>query len=280
VRKRPLLSFFALTFGITWGLGACYMLFPDQLVALFGPISNTNPLFYLAVYAPSFSALVITACTSGGPGLRDLLRRLFRWRVGLRWYLIVFLGMPSLIVGSAAVTAWFSGEPVKLVSRDWQLALYGVVTSLLLDPGPLGEELGWRGFALPRLLQGRGALSASIILGLIWGVWHLPAFLIQGLPQNQLSLPAFLVGTAALSVLMTWVYQHTRESILIAVLIHWLFNLDYLPRGTMPVMAGILSMAALVVVAVSGPTRLSRRPQPPELNLAPLESLKASEVAR
>jgi membrane protease YdiL (CAAX protease family) len=254
------------------------MLFPDRLVALFGPISNTNPLFYLAVYAPSISAIVVTAWTAGGAGLRDLLSRLFRWRVGIQWYLIVFLGMPGLLVGSAAVTAWFSGEPVKFVPHSWQLPLYGVLTSLLLDPGPLGEELGWRGFALPRLLQVRSALTASLILGLIWGLWHVPAFLIQGLPQNQLSLPAFLVGCAALSVLMTWVYQHTRGSILFAVLIHWLFNTEYLPRGTLPVLAGILSVAALVVVAVSGPTRLSRSPQPPDLEPAPHKRLKESPI--
>src|SRR5262249_59224222 len=92
------------------------------------------------------------------------------------------------------------------------------------------------GFALPRLLQRHSALTASLILGLIWGIWHLPAFFLSGLPQNQLSLPAFLVGTVALSVLMTWVYQHTHGSILFAILIHWIFNTDFLPRGTLPIL--------------------------------------------
>jgi len=105
MRNRPLLSFFALTFAITWGIGACYALFSDRLVVLFGPISHTNPLFYLAVYAPSFSALVVTAYVDGIPGLRELLSRLFRWRVGIQWYLIVFLGLPALLIGSAALSA-------------------------------------------------------------------------------------------------------------------------------------------------------------------------------
>jgi membrane protease YdiL (CAAX protease family) len=257
MRKRPLLSFFVLTFAITWGLGACYALFPDRLVAWFGPISNTNPLFYAAVYAPSLSAVIVTAYADGISGLRVLLGRLVRWRVGIHWYLIVLLGMPALIVGSAILSAWLSGESFHFSQGHRQLALYPVLLSLVLDPGPLGEELGWRGFALPRLLQRHSALTASIILGLIWGIWHLPAFFINGLPQNQLSLPAFLVGCVALSVLITWVYQHTQGSTLFAILIHWIFNTDFLPRGSLPALAAILTVAALVIVGVCGP-QLSR----------------------
>jgi membrane protease YdiL (CAAX protease family) len=260
MRKRPLLLFFVLTFAITWGLGACYAMFPDRLVALFGPISNANPLFYVAVYAPSLSALIVTAYVDGIPGLRELLSRLLRWRVGLQWYLIVFLGMPSLIVGSAALTAWFSGESFDFEKGRRPWALYPILLSLVLDPGPLGEELGWRGFALPRLLHRHSALTASVIVGLIWGLWHLPAFFISGLPQNQLSLPAFFVGCVALSVLMTWVYQHTQGSLLFAILIHWLFNTDFLPRGTLPVLTAVLTLAALVAVGVSRPAWLSRTP--------------------
>jgi membrane protease YdiL (CAAX protease family) len=228
------------------------------VVALFGPISNRNPLFYLAVYAPSISALLVTAYVDGNAGLRDLLSRLFRWRVGVRWYLIVFLGMPALIVASAILGAWFSGEPLRFGSEHGQLAVAAVLVSLVADPGPLGEELGWRGFALPRLLRRWNALSASVILGSIWGLWHLPSFFIRELPQSHLSIPAFLVGTVALSVLMSWVYRSTHESILLAVLIHWIFNADYLPRGSFPVMAVVLTVAALVVVGVSWRQWLSR----------------------
>jgi membrane protease YdiL (CAAX protease family) len=257
MKNRRLLSFFILTFAISWGIGALYALFPDRLVAVFGPISNSNPLFYVAVYAPSLSALVVTAYADGIAGLRDLLRRLFRWRVGIRWYLVVFLGMPALLVGSGVLSAWWSGQPFKFEQGHKPLALYPMLISLVLDPGPLGEELGWRGFALPRLLYSRSAVTASFIVGLIWGLWHLPAFFINGLPQNQVSLPAFLVAVVALSVLMTWVYQHTHGSILVAILIHWVFNTDFLPRGTFSAVAAVLAVAALVVVGLSGP-RLSR----------------------
>src|SRR5260370_34724501 len=110
MRSRPLVAFFVLTFAITWGLGACYMLFPARFEALFGEISNTNPLFLVAVYAPSVSALIVTGYTRGVSGLRELLSRLLRWRVGLKWYLTVFLGVPLLLLGSAALSPWFSGE--------------------------------------------------------------------------------------------------------------------------------------------------------------------------
>jgi membrane protease YdiL (CAAX protease family) len=263
LKRHSLLAFFLLTFSITWGLGACFALFPNRLVAWFGEVSVANPLFLVAVYAPSLSALLVTALTRGAPGLWDLLRRLLHWRVGLRWYLIVLLGIPALGVGAAALSAWLYGDALALDPAHWHLALWPLLTSLVIDPGPLGEEIGWRGFALPRLLVGRSALSASLILGLVWGIWHLPAFFVPGLPQNQLSIPAFLVGTTALSVLMAWVYQNTQGSILLAVLIHWLVNAVYMPRGRLPVTAGVLAVAALIVVAVNGPAHLSRTPGKP-----------------
>jgi membrane protease YdiL (CAAX protease family) len=265
MRRHPLLAFLLLTFSITWGIGACFALFPGRLAALFGEMSVSNPLFLIAVYAPSFSALVVTGITGGAAGIRDLLSRLLRWRVGLRWYLTVFLGVPALSLGAAVLNAWLSGQNLEFGSVHSELALYPLLTSLVTDPGPLGEELGWRGFALSRLLSGRSALSASVILGLVWGLWHLPAFFIPGLPQNQLSIPAFLLGNVALSVLMTWVYQNTQGSILFAVLIHWLANLC-LPLAPLPVVSGALALAALIVVAVHGPacfTRMQSEPSAP-----------------
>jgi CAAX protease family protein len=260
MKSRPLVAFFVLTFAITWGIGACFALYRTSLETLFGKISGSNPLFLVAVYAPSFSALIVTGYTGGVSGLRELLSRLLRWRVGLRWYLIVLLGVPLLLLGSAVLSAWFSGHSLEFTPRHWALAIYPLLSSLLRDPGPLGEELGWRGFALPRLLERRSALSASLILGLIWGLWHLPAFFFSGLPQSQFSLPAFLVVVVDLSVLMTWVFQNTRHSVLMAILIHWLFNANDLPRGTFPVMAAVFTAAALIVVLVSGLTHLSRTP--------------------
>jgi CAAX protease family protein len=285
MKRRPLLGFFVLTFGLTWGLGACFALFPNQLTAVFGPVSISNPLFILAVYAPSISSIVMTGLLDGAAGIRRLLARLVHWRNGLRWYLAILLGLPALSAIALLSSSAFTRTPLTL-EHWYQLFLLGptghdivasltstsgghlgvigvILASLFLDPGPLGEELGWRGFALPRLLEGRSALSAGLILGVVWGVWHLPAFIIAGTPQSQISITAFMVGIVALSVLMTWIFNGTRGSVLMAILFHWTMNaclgLGQMPLATFTV--AVLAIAAIVVVLVAGAAHLSRTPQ-------------------
>ena len=279
MKRRPLTAFFALTFGLTWGLGACFALFPAQLTAVFGKVSVTNPLFMLAVYAPSISAIVVTGFIDGAAGIRRLLGGFLRWRIGIQWYLAILVGIPMLSVVAILVNAAIAQTPPG-IDHWYQLFLLGptghwiadaagagglwsvvlvILGSFLADPGPFGEELGWRGFALPRLLNGRSALSAGVILGIIWGVWHLPAFLIGGTPQNSMSFPLFMIGAVGISVLMTWAFKGTRGSVLAAVLIHWTFNtcsdLTKMPLALISV--GLIVIAAALVVAITGP-ELSR----------------------
>ena len=112
---------------------------------------------------------------------------------------------------------------------------------------------------LPRLLSGRSALVAGVILGIIWGVWHLPAFLIGGTPQNSMSFPLFIIGAVGISVLMTWAFNGTRGSVLSAVLIHWTFNtcLDLTRMPLALISVGLIVIAAALVIAITGP-ELSR----------------------
>jgi membrane protease YdiL (CAAX protease family) len=228
--------------------------------AWFGPISPANPLFYLAVYAPSIAAVTVTGYTGGVAGLKDLFGRLLLWRAGLRWYAIVLLGVPALLLISAALSAWLAGNSRILLPDHWQLAIVPFLMSLAIDPGPLGEELGWRGFALPRLLDGRrSALTAAVLLGVVWGTWHLPAFFFSGLPQSGFSFGAFLLGNIALSVLMTWVFQNTGGSVLFAILIHWLVNTRFVPRGTFDMFCGVCAVAAVIVAFATGPTLRAKR---------------------
>jgi uncharacterized protein len=275
MRRHPLLAYFALTFGLTWGLGACFALFPDQLTTVFGKMSVANPLFILAVYAPGISAIIVSGRIDGPAGVRRLLGGLLRWRIGVRWYLAILVGIPMLSAIAMLLSAALARTPL-MVDHWYQLFLLGpsgqqivraagagglwsailaILGSFLADPGPLGEELGWRGFALPRLLKGRSALSAGVILGIIWGVWHLPAFIIAGTPQNNMSFPLFMIGVVALSVLMTWAFKGTGGSVLAAALIHWTFNTctDMTRMPLALVSVGVLVLAAAVVVAVSGP---------------------------
>jgi Type II CAAX prenyl endopeptidase Rce1-like len=115
------------------------------------------------------------------------------------------------------------------------------------DPGPLGEELGWRGFALPELLKNRSPWLAGLMLGVIWGIWHLPAFFVAGFTQSSISIPVFMISIVALSTLMAWVFKGTHGSLLLAVLGHAMFNLC-MDLGTMPLASAVmLVMAALAV---------------------------------
>jgi membrane protease YdiL (CAAX protease family) len=218
MRRHPLLAYFALTFGLTWSLGACFALFPDQLTTVFGEMSVANPLFILAVVRTRISAVIMSGLITGPAEVRQLLGGLLRWRIGTQWYVAIFVGIPMLSAIAMLLTAALARTPLG-IDHWYQLFLLGptghhivqaaaagelwrvaptILGSFLADPGPLGEELGWRGFALPRLLKGRSALSAGIILGVIWGVWHLPAFIISGTPQKSMSFPLFMIGVVAL----------------------------------------------------------------------------------
>jgi uncharacterized protein len=256
MHQRSLRAFFLLTFTITWGIAALLLLIPVQMTAWFGAMSAHNPLFRLAVFAPTIAAIVVTVSIDGLTGLRALFSRLVRWRFGLQWYLFVLVGIP--ILGLCA-TVLGGGTPA-LALTPWYLVIPVVISQIYLDPGPLGEELGWRGYALPRLLEGRSALSASLLLGLTWFIWHLPAFLIGGSPQLGLSLPAFLLSALALSILATWLYHNTQGSVLPSVLLHLTANFALNLLGAPLVLfSSLLGITALIVVVTTRETQLSSK---------------------
>jgi len=182
-------------------------------------------------------------------GLAALLSRLVRWRFGVQWYLFVLLGIPALGLGAALL----GGQTPAFDLRHWYLLIPALLSQIYLDPGPLGEEMGWRGYALPRLLGQGKPLAASLRLGVIWFIWHLPAFLIGGTPQTRLSLPAFFLSALALSILATWLYQHTNGSVLPSVLLHLManFSLNIL-HAPLILFGGLLGMMALLIVAQFG----------------------------
>jgi membrane protease YdiL (CAAX protease family) len=217
-REGGLIAFFLLTYLITWGLAAFLFLLPGPFEALFGKMSMSSPVFVVAVAAPTISATILTYMRNRWPGLRNLYSRLARWRFGLQWYALVLIGIPIIgyLVGRLS-----GGRPSADLNTPL-LVLSFLISQLIL--GPLGEELGWRGFALPRLLQRFSPLLASLILGAIWGVWHLPSFFVSTLVQSSLAIPVFLFGALCMSILSTWFYLHTGGSVLITVLFHLAFN--------------------------------------------------------
>jgi membrane protease YdiL (CAAX protease family) len=221
---RPLGAFFLLAFAWTWLTALLMMVAPDWVDRTIGPIGPRNPLFTIAVYGPSIAAIAVTAFTQGGAGVAALLRKLVLWRFHPGYYIAVLVGVPVLAAIAGHLGEWMMGIP----SAPHIAAIPGwlkvLPIALVLDPGPLGEELGWRGFALPRMVRRFGAPLASGMLGLIWGVWHYPAFKVPGMPQNALNFPLFLVATIVLSIIAAWLVLRTRGSVLIAVLFHLAVN--------------------------------------------------------
>jgi uncharacterized protein len=245
IRRYPLISFFVLAYTLTWPLI---------------PLVSVSPLFGLpALFGPALAAIIVAAVVDGRSGLRDLLGRMVRWRVGALWYAVA-LGLPMVLALAAAGLHLLLG-PQTSVNLGGLFILNFVVFVLII-----GEELGWRGYALPRLLAERSALTASLILGALWGAWHLPTFFVPGAPQYGLPFSAFVFLTMAYSVLIGWVYVHTEGSVLVATLLHGAINLSqgFFLGGVGPareywLLAGVYGAAALAVALVFG-SNLSRRP--------------------
>jgi membrane protease YdiL (CAAX protease family) len=259
VRRRPPTSFFTLTYAAAWSLWIPLVILRDRLPGALGFL-----LVLLGSLVPSTVAILLIAVLHGKPGVRKLLGRLLRWRIGLRWYLVVLV-LPMLVPLGIGLSVLLGGS-APAVDATIPIALVMFVFSIF--PGSaLGEELGWRGFALPHLQADRSALGASLVLGALWGAWHLPLWL-TGTDSHPLSLyPAFVLAVIAASVIYTWMYNSTGGSLLIIVLYHAASNLPITllitPLGikmTQPflIYVSLMVIAAVAVVLATGAAHLSR----------------------
>src|SRR5215203_2023701 len=258
IRRHPLITFFVLAFVLSWWP---WILYSFDLVP--------NPI---VGFGPFLAALVVLAVTEGKTGIVGLLRRMVRWRVGLQWYLVVILGPAafSLMVAGIYVVlggSWAVAAPPSI--REGPLLLLPLFLAILTLTDGLGEELAWRGFALPRLLTQYNALVASLILGVIWALWHLPLVWTEGNAMFHQPVWLLLVDITAKSVLFTWVFLHTRGSVLIAMLFHGATNLfivspDVASTGdlTLPLLAAVAKWVLVVVVILVAGPGLARGPRP------------------
>jgi membrane protease YdiL (CAAX protease family) len=264
MKRHPLLSFFGLAFGISWGLGAIFFMFSAQFIQLFGEPDLGKPFYnmynHLATAGVPIAALVVIARMHGAAGVRSYLRRFLHWRVGVRWYLLAVVLLPVLYACSRIIYISFGGEAGNYFFSPWYLVIPSALFQLINDAGPM-EEFGWRGFALP-LLQGKfNAFWATIILGLIWAVWHIPAFFIPGTAQSAWDLPTFFLNMVSLSIIMTVLYNATSGSILLAFLFHWQinnpFHLSAFPDDKL-IFTLLFAVVAVVLTVILGPKRLGR----------------------
>jgi membrane protease YdiL (CAAX protease family) len=244
--------YFVLAFLVTWSLQLPAVLAARGWIA--GPPERYMMLVGLGAFGPAAAAMM--AARVEGTGVRALLRPLGTWRVGVRWYLAALL-LPGgiFVVAAGAYDALGHVEPLFYLPNQPAFVAAAIVF-------PLGEEVGWRGFALPRLIERFGPLAASFILGVLWTLWHIPMLTLQGVsPELYFVFVPFMVGG---SILFTWIYRHTRGSLLLAVLAHVGVHLNNpghaMPQRATPMVIHTVAYVALAVALVLGDRRAWREP--------------------
>lgn len=253
MRQRDLIPFFAMAFLVAWGILALYMFASETMVRLFGSLTGQHPLFYLAVYAPAIAALILVLFRHGIDGTRRFLSRLLLWRVSIQWYVLLIVVVPLVFYLAALVKEGTYDTLFQFPS----VLTYLLALLLMAIKGPI-EEIGWRGLALPLLQRSMAPIWASLVLGVIWAVWHLPAFLLSGTPQSAWSLTPFFVGTVALSVIVTPLFNSSRGSILLPAFFH-LQLINPLWPDAQPYDTWLFVLVAAVVVLLNWDAMFSQR---------------------
>lgn len=263
MRRHPLVSFFGTTYAVSWIFLLAEVLtiwgvLPDSGRSCGGTSASCQVvvLNVLFTFGPAFAAIVVTSLLEGREGVTRLRQRIRQVRAGWVWYGCVLVGIPALLVGGLliqpGILAGFKGFPPAWV------AIYLVnFVVIWFGGGPLGEEVGWRGFALPRLQARHGALKGSVVLGLAWAVWHLPQYLtpIQGggpgtgLATVLTNYATFTVMVVALAILLTWLFNHTNGSLFMAITAHASVNI--VEVAVTPLFPAIGYSTLLVAGAVS-----------------------------
>jgi membrane protease YdiL (CAAX protease family) len=215
-QKGTLVTFFVLTYALMW---ACFISVAVARIPAQSPLGVL--LLYLGTFAPSLVALGLTARAEGSAGVRSLLRRILQGQVAARWYVFAIGYIPAIKLTVALVHRIATGAWPRFGTDPWYLIPFAIAIS---TPFQAGEEIGWRGYALPRLAERFGLGPASLLLGLIWGFWHLPQFFIREADTYGQSFLVFVLQATALSVAMAWLYARTGGSLLLVMLMHAAVN--------------------------------------------------------
>ncbi len=262
ISRMELPIFFVVVGVIISGAVALAAATGDEYFALIGVV----------LLGPSVTAVLLTALVIGRTGLRQLLIKQMTLRVGVRWYLSAVLVIPVVALIAIGLRMLFGGPDVEFFGT----AMFPQVVLILIIS--LAEELGWRGYALPRLQVRLNALQASLVLGFAWGFWHFPGFLAEtGVPLDM-PFYVFMLWVLPATILITWVYNNSR-SVVTAIAMHTSANFSFsffplIPEmtgtgelATFWVFLGVVWAAAIAVVIVFGPTHLSRTK--PRATIAP-----------
>jgi membrane protease YdiL (CAAX protease family) len=213
LRRHPLVSFFFLAYAITW--------------VLWLPVLLLNlPKIYTMVggmFGVTGSAFLMVSMAQGKTGVLRLLRRFVLWRVGWQWFAFAILGLP--LIGMLVGSFLSGGQGTLATLSPGSLLVYPAAYISHFFFGPLWEEAGWRGFVLPRLQQRYGPFRATLILGTLWGLWHIPLYLPQDIQQDgvlggTLNFAIFVLYVLFTTFVFTWVFNNTKGSLLLAILLH------------------------------------------------------------
>lgn len=242
----PFSTYLLMTFGSAW------IIWLPLLIVEYAGFTLPAPsvvVITLGSFAPSATALFLTWKHSGKAGLLQLLKRAIRWRVSPLWYVFAIFGPAVIMLLAMGGYILLGGTEPDFVpfGARWLIVTINFVLVLLIG-GPLGEEFGWRGLALPALEAKYGALWGSLLLGVIWTVWHLPLFFITASAQYGMSFWLFALLTLALCILMTWIYHGSGDSLLLVMLFHAAVNTWSGPLKISPEATGSILPFTLVVI--------------------------------
>jgi membrane protease YdiL (CAAX protease family) len=260
LRRYPVVAYFLLAYAISW------VFWLPLAASSHGwlPVHLPATVFYsLAGLGPVCAALVVSHAEGGRTAVRALLGKLMRWRVGVRWYLVAILGYPALWLAGLGIDVLLGGTPAWPPPDLADLHMPFWFLMAIMPLFVLGEEIGWRGYALPRLQRDRSALSASLILSVLWSLWHIPSFLTRNSIHQDQSFALFMFWILQMTTVLTWLYNNTGGSVLHTWFFHVAMNYaGFLAPATMRarVLGSVFILAAVVLVVVlAGPARLSRR---------------------
>ncbi len=251
MKTKTLIPFLGLTFGFTWGIAALLILFNDQVVAIFGEITSSNPLYILAVYSPGFVGIFLVWRHYGLKGLGSFFRRLTLWRMPRMWWMYLLVGIPAIKYLAAAINGTLSTFPFS----PWYLVFPALAHAFFL--GTI-EEFGWRGLAQPLLQRKMAPIWAGLTVGIITAIWHIPAFLLGGGVQyGSWAVVPFLAGVVAIYVILTPIFNSARGSLLIAYLYHFQMMNPIVPDGQ-PWENLLFGLVAIVIVILNRRTMFKK----------------------
>lgn len=263
--RHPLVSYCVLAFAFTWVVVSPLVLSQRGLGVITLPDALLMVAYILATFTgPLPAALIVTHTIEGKSGIKQLLRRMVQWRIGIQWILIALIGYPviflvgvQIVLGSGPLRSLIS-NPLILLTSYLPMVLMGIIFP------SLGEEPGWRGFALPRLQQQYGPLAGSLILGALHALWHLPVYFVAGaITEGGFNTVVFVANSLAIiasSFVWTWLFNGAKGSVLFAMFVHGISNATSVLIGSLlpeqrpdaPFFAfGVMLATATVVIALT-----------------------------